>query len=45
MLLARPDDGPYIASAMGVFGMALLGVALTAATVLLGKRLGELFRA
>jgi iron(III) transport system permease protein len=41
----RPDDGPYIASAMGVFGMAILGLSLIAASVVLGKKMGELFRA
>jgi iron(III) transport system permease protein len=45
MLLGRPDDGPYIASALGVLGMVLLTVALVTATALLGKRMGELFRA
>lgn len=45
MLLARPDDGPYIASAMGVLGMLLLAAALITASALLGKRMGELFRA
>jgi iron(III) transport system permease protein len=45
ILLARPDDGPYIASAMGVLGMALLAGALLAATAILGRRMGELFRA
>jgi iron(III) transport system permease protein len=41
----RPDDGPYIASAMGVLGMGLLVVSLVAAGVVLGKRMGEMFRA
>jgi iron(III) transport system permease protein len=45
ILLARPDDGPYIASAMGVLGMLLLAVALVTATSILGRRMGELFRA
>jgi iron(III) transport system permease protein len=45
ILLGRPDDGPYIASAMGVLGMILLGAALVVATAILGKRMGELFRA
>jgi iron(III) transport system permease protein len=44
VLLGRPDDGPYIASAMGVLGMLLLAAALAAATAVLGRRLGELFR-
>lgn len=45
ILLGRPDDGPYIACAMGVLGMALLATALLTATAILGKRMGELFRA
>jgi iron(III) transport system permease protein len=41
----RPDDGPYIASAMGVLGMAILLVSMLAASVVLGRKMGELFRA
>ncbi|MGH7131820.1 MAG: ABC transporter permease [Phycisphaerales bacterium] len=40
----RLADGPYIASAMGVWGMALLTVTLVGASVMLGKRLGAIFR-
>lgn len=40
----RLGDGQYIASAMGVWGMALLTVTLVGASLLLGKRLGALFR-
>ncbi|MBX3364974.1 MAG: iron ABC transporter permease [Phycisphaeraceae bacterium] len=40
----RLADGPYIASAMGVWGMALLTVTLVGASVLLGKKLGSIFR-
>lgn len=40
----RLGDGPYIASAMGVWGMALLTVTIFAASSLLGKRLGSIFR-
>ncbi len=43
-LFMRLGDGRYIASAMGVWGMALLTVTLVGATVLLGKRLGAIFR-
>lgn len=43
-LLMRPDDGDLIASALGVFAMALLGCSLLAAGVALGRRMGELFR-
>ena len=40
----RLGDGPYIASAMGVWGMALLTVTLFSASLLLGKKLGSIFR-
>ena len=40
----RLGDGPYIASAMGVWGMALLAVTLIGASLLLGKKLGSIFR-
>ena len=43
--LQRIDDGAYIASAMGVLGMALLTVSLLVAGRVLGQRMGELFRA
>lgn len=42
--LNRMGDGPNIASAMGVWGMALLGVTLVGASILLGKKLGSIFR-
>ncbi|MCD6334966.1 MAG: iron ABC transporter permease [Candidatus Latescibacteria bacterium] len=45
VLLGRIADGPYIASAMGMLGMALLTVSLMLAGKFLGKRMGELFRA
>ncbi len=44
-LAERLGDGPSIASAMGVWGMALLTTTLLAATLLMGRRLGALFRA
>ncbi|MEX0886842.1 MAG: iron ABC transporter permease [Phycisphaeraceae bacterium] len=44
MFFNRLGDGPYIASAMGVWGMALLTVTLVGASVLMGKRLGAIFR-
>ena len=44
-LAMRLGDGPFIASAMGVLGMALLAVSLIVASSLLGKRMGELFHA
>ena len=40
----RLVDGPYIAAAMGVWGMALLTVTLVGASVLLGRKLGAIFR-
>jgi len=43
-LFNRLGDGPYIASAMGVWGMALLTVTLVGASVLMGKKLGSIFR-
>lgn len=43
-LYNRLGDGPYIASAMGVWGMALLTVTLVGASVLMGKKLGAIFR-
>jgi iron(III) transport system permease protein len=44
-LLMRPDDGDNIASALALFAMVLLGVMLLAAGLLLGRKMGELFRA
>ena len=43
-LFERLGDGPYIASAMGVWGMALLTLTLVGASMLLGRRLGAVFR-
>ncbi len=40
----RLGDGPHIASAMGVWGMVLLGVTLVGASVVMGKKLGAIFR-
>ncbi len=40
----RLGDGAYIAAAMGVWGMALLTVTLIGASMLLGRRLGAIFR-
>lgn len=40
----RLGDGPYIASAMGVWGMALLATTLIGASLMLGKKLGSIFR-
>jgi iron(III) transport system permease protein len=43
-LFGRLEDGPYLASAMGVVGMVVLAVGLLAAGRFLGRRLGEIFR-
>lgn len=43
--LNRLGDGPHIASAMGVWGMALLTVTLVGASVMIGKKMGSIFRA
>ncbi|MNC98030.1 hypothetical protein D3C83_158760 [compost metagenome] len=37
-------DGRFIASALGVWAMAFLGVTIVAMGVLLGKKLGAIFR-
>ncbi len=44
VLFERLGDGPYIASAMGVWGMALLAVTLIGASVMMGKKMGAIFR-
>jgi iron(III) transport system permease protein len=44
-LFERLGDGPGIASAMGVWAMALLAVALLGASALIGRRMGAIFRA
>src|SRR5205085_8474104 len=44
-LLMRPDDGDQIASALAVFAMGLLGLSLLVAGLILGRKMGELFRA
>jgi iron(III) transport system permease protein len=44
MLNERLGDGPALASAMGVWGMALLATTLLAASIFMGKRLGAVFR-
>ncbi|MEM0966476.1 MAG: iron ABC transporter permease [Verrucomicrobiota bacterium] len=43
-LLNLLGDGPYIASALGVWAMAFLAVTIIGASVLLGKKLGAIFR-
>ena len=43
-LYDRLGDGPAIASAMGTWAMMLLAATLIAASSILGKRMGALFR-
>ncbi len=45
VLVHRLGDGEHIASAMGVWGMALLTVTLVGAAMLMGRRMGAVFRA
>lgn len=44
VLFERLGDGLYIASAMGVWGMALLAVTLIGASLMIGKKMGAIFR-
>ena len=44
-LVSALGNGPYLAAALGVWAMVFLGVSLTGAGLLLGKKLGVLFRA
>ena len=44
VLIGRIEDGPYIASALGVWAMVFLGLSLITAGMLLGRRMGQLFR-
>ena len=44
-LLESLENGLNIASALGVWAMALLGAGLLRATALMGKRIGQMFRA
>ncbi|MHC5004996.1 MAG: ABC transporter permease [Planctomycetota bacterium] len=44
VLFARLGDGQYIASAMGVWGMALLALTLIGASMMLGRKMGAIFR-
>ena len=43
-LFQRLRDGPYIASALGVWAMALLTLTILSANALLGKKMGAIFR-
>ncbi|MDY7108181.1 MAG: iron ABC transporter permease [Planctomycetota bacterium] len=44
VLFQRLGDGQYIASAMGVWGMALLALTLIGASIMMGRRMGAIFR-
>ena len=44
VLFERLGDGPHIASAMGAWGMALLAVTLIGASLMMGKKMGAIFR-
>ena len=44
-LLMRPDDGDNIACALSLFAMVLLAVCILVASLVLGRKMGELFRA
>jgi iron(III) transport system permease protein len=44
VLFERLGDGPGIASAMGVWAMALLAVTLIGASALMGRKMGAIFR-
>ena len=43
-LLGRLDDGPFVASAMGVLTMALLALGFQLARRILGARAASVFR-
>lgn len=44
LLLSSLGNGPYLAAALGVWAMVFLAVTLLGASLLLGKRLGAIFR-
>ena len=43
-LFERLGDGPHIASAMGVWGMMILTITLVGVSMMLGKKIGSVFR-
>ena len=43
-LVTSLGDGPHLASALGVWAMAFLAITIVGAGVILGKKLGALFR-
>jgi iron(III) transport system permease protein len=44
VLFERLGDGMYIASAMGVWGMCLLALTLIGASLMMGRKMGAIFR-
>ncbi len=44
VMMQRIEDGPYIASALGVWAMAFLALSLLTAGVLMGRKMGQIFR-
>jgi iron(III) transport system permease protein len=43
-LFQRLGDGPYVASALGVYAMLLLMLTILSASTMLGKKMGAIFR-
>ena len=43
-LMQLLGDGRYIASALGVWAMVFLGITITGASILMGRKLGAIFR-
>ena len=43
-LAGRVVDGPYVASALGVLGMILVGISFAVSSKVVAKRVGEFFR-
>lgn len=43
-IFQEPSGGDLVASALGVIGMLILGVCIMTSSLLLGKKMGELFR-
>tara|TARA_B100001248_G_scaffold260540_1_gene249003 strand:- start:18221 stop:19915 length:1695 start_codon:yes stop_codon:yes gene_type:complete len=43
-LMSLLGDGPYLASALGVWAMAFLAVTIIGSSILLGRNLGSIFR-
>jgi len=43
-LAGRVTDGPYIASALGVLGMILIGICFIISSKIISRKIGEFFR-